>query len=397
MTPLERLKFLASIEGQEILQHLATLKGDLPEIINTLRRRWNFDQTSAAIEQAALRARGRTRFCCSDEMLFTPQGLEQASGERIARWRAGRFPQGATVLDLCCGCGGDLMQMAGRGPVFGVDIDPATAFSARHNLSLVGAERASVACADATALRLNTDAVFFDPSRRLEGKRVHNADHYAPSLAFAEEILISVPNLAVKVSPALEEEILESTRARVEFVSDHGECKEAILWYGDIGPHALRSATVLDQNGDWTLLQDSNSPTPELREPGGWLFEPNAAVVRSHLIAEVAAVCSAGQIDPQIAYLTADQESYSPFATTYRVIEWMPFNLKRLNARLRVLGRSVEAIKRRGVPLDPNELSRKLIGAGDRPTIVTLTRMNDRPIAILCERVKKNGNGDQPV
>ena len=55
------------------------------------------------------------------------------------------------------------------------------------------------------------------------------------------------------------------------------------------------------------------------------------------------------------------------------------------------MNRSVYAIKRRGVPLDPEELRKKLTGAeaGNPPAIVVLTRYKERAIALLCDPPEK--------
>src|SRR5205085_6882832 len=132
--------------------------------------------------------------------------------------------------------------------------------------------------------------------------------------------------------------------------------KEAILWFGNVGPTAVRSATLLPQAV--SLVADPNAPRPEVTTPRAWLYEPNAAVVRAHLIAEMAALIRGTQVDSQIAYLTGDERVLSPFATAYPVLEWLPFSAKRIQARLKALGRRVVAIKRRGVPLEPEALAR---------------------------------------
>jgi SAM-dependent methyltransferase len=318
-------------------------------------------------------------------MLFTPDGVEQASAEEVAAWRAARFPAGATILDLCCGNGGDALALATRGRVLAFDRNPAAAFCARANAKSLGQDDSlHVAVADVTKLRLHGDAAFFDPARRTDGKRVRGGDAYQPPLHFVSTIRESIPDLCVKVSPAIEDSELESLGARVEFVSLRGECREAALWFGSLGPRAARSASVLPAG--ITLENDPESPRPALAEPRGWLYDPDPAVSRAHLIPELASLLHAAQLDPQIAYLTSDERAITPFASAYRILEWMPFSLKRVERRLREMGRRVYAIKRRGVPLDPVALARELKGAGDRQAVVVLTRVHGSPAAILCER-----------
>ncbi len=66
-------------------------------------------------------------------MFFTARGLEQATDEIVAACTASRFPRGLPLAELCCGIGGDLLALAHRGPVVGVDRDPAAAILADAN------------------------------------------------------------------------------------------------------------------------------------------------------------------------------------------------------------------------------------------------------------------------
>ncbi len=385
MLDYTQLAYLRTPSGVELLGHAARAQGDLLTRITSLRKKFAAEHAAAAVELLALRGRAAAKFSRASDLYFTPVGLEQASAEPVARWRAERLPQGALILDLCCGNGADAAALAARGHVLAFDRNPAAALCARANAEVYGLEdRLHVACADVTRLRLHGDAAFFDPSRRRHGRRVRAAEEYEPPLAFAAEILSHVPSLCVKVSPALDDAVMERMGARIEFVSDRGECKEASLWFGAIGPVAARSASLLPAG--ITLGMDPNAPPPPVSEPRGWLYEPDSAVVRAHLIAEIAERLGAFRLDSQIAYLTSDAYASSPFATAYRILEWMPFSLKRVQNRLRQMGRRVYAIKRRGVPLEPEALSRQLTGAGDCEAVVVLTRVNGAPAAIICER-----------
>src|SRR5207249_1383699 len=90
---------------------------------------------------------------------------------------------------------------------------------------------------------------------------------------------------------------------------------------------------------------ESRDPTPAtIGPPEDWLLEPDPAVIRAHLISEVADDIGARQLDPQIAYLTADHLIDSPFVTAYRIVDALPFNLRRIQARVRALDSRVEVV-----------------------------------------------------
>ncbi len=388
----------------------ACLPPDRLTRLERLRRRYPAAIAAAAVELLELRARARRKFAQADAMFFTAEGLEQSTGEIVARYRAGRFPTDVPVLDACCGIGGDALALAARGPVLAVDRNPAAVVCARANADLYAtAESAPVhaLCADVTALDLTRlraagmEAAFFDPSRRADRpnggrRRARDAEEYTPPLSWLEALRAHFPLLAVKVSPALEDTALCRYGTQVEFLSDRGECKEAVLWFGADGnieggqgksPDGENYvATVLRPDSPPATLAPFACDPPPLSAPRAWLYEPDPAVIRAHLVLQIAGLLDAAQLDPQIAYLTADRYVPTPFATTYPLLDWLPFNLKHVQARLRALGRRVTAIKRRGVPLEPEELRKRLTGdlTGDAEAVVVLTRLADRPIALLC-------------
>src|SRR4051794_13898619 len=78
----------------------------------TLRKRHPPALAKAALETVLLRTKAAARFPLAGRMYFTREALEQASGEAVSRYRAGRFGGFASVLDLCCGVGADAVQLA---------------------------------------------------------------------------------------------------------------------------------------------------------------------------------------------------------------------------------------------------------------------------------------------
>ena len=84
-------------------------------------------------------------------MLYTADGLEQASRLEVAATHAGRFYNAslATVHDLGCGIGSDAVAMSALGvTVHGVDVDPVTAAVADINLRPWPDSRARVGLAE---------------------------------------------------------------------------------------------------------------------------------------------------------------------------------------------------------------------------------------------------------
>jgi len=418
------LAWLMTTEGVALLADAVQLPADPLTRLTQLRRRTVPERAAAAVELLELRRRARGRFPQADSLFFTAEGLEQATAFPIAHYRAARFPADVPALDACCGIGGDAGAIAYRAPVLAVDLNPAAALCARANAPLFGGSRPVHAlCADITSLDLRrlaergVGAALFDPSRRADRtdgsrRRVRDASDYAPPLEFLTALRSYFPALCVKVSPGLDDETLQKFDTRVEFLSDRGECKEAALWFGSLTeglPHAARLtgfpagdhnylATVLRPHALPSTLIPFACEPPLFSAPRQWLLEPDPAVIRAHLTAQAAALTHAAQITPGIAYLTAEDPAPTPFATAYRILDWLPYQEKAVRARLRQLGRRVEVVKKRDVPLEP-EMVRKALLDKDRalpPCILILTRYNARITALICDFPQDAGQESAP-
>ena len=117
------------------------------------------------------------------------------------------------------------------------------------------------------------------------------------------------------------------------------------------------------------------------------MHEPDGAVVRAGLVAEVAASLRGWLLDPAIAYVSTDDDVVSPFTRRYAVDAVLPFQLKRLRAALRERDAGDVVVKKRGSAVDPEELRRRLRLDGAGPTwTVLLTRVGSAPIVILATR-----------
>lgn len=349
-----------------------------------LRRQWPADLVAAATEQAALRRRAAAKFARADRMLFTRAGLEQASSEPVARHRAERFTAlDRPVADLCCGIGGDLVALAGATTVtLAVDRDETHALLARHNARSYDEEPA-VAVGDVRDLRLGpgVGAVFVDPARRSPGRpgEAGRRGGSSPPLSWCLEL--PVAHVCVKAEPGLDRDVVPAGW-EAEFVAVGRDLKEAVLWSPAWATAGAR-ATVLQQRVH-TMVAEPGTPPAPVATPGRFLLDPNPAVTRAGAVADLAATIGAWQLDPLIAFLSADEPLLSPFGTAYTVDASLPFGVKRLAAELRRLDVGSVTLRRRGLAGDVEDLRRRLRGDGSRTATVMLTRVADKPWALVC-------------
>ena len=124
---------------------------------------------------------------------------------------------------------------------------------------------------------------------------------------------------------------------------------------------------------------------PRLASPGRVLYEPNPAVLRAGLVRTLGGRLGAAQLDPDIAYLTADDHVVTPFARAWAVERDGPFNLKQLNRWLREIGAGRVVVKKRGSPVDPDAFRKRLkTQRGGPERTVFLTKHDGRPWMVLC-------------
>jgi hypothetical protein len=191
-----------------------------------------------------------------------------------------------------------------------------------------------------------------------------------------------VPAAVVKVAPGLDHDRVPAG-VEAEWVSVAGSIVEALLWGREPTrtwrrATLVRGATVLEVTAD---ADPGPAPTGPVR---GWLHEPDPALIRSGLMSLVAAELGATLIDPTIAYLTSDGPADSPWVSSYRITESLPFNLKKLKALLRSRGIGRVVVKKRGSPIEPEALARQLRGPGSESAVVVVTRVAGRPTALVC-------------
>lgn len=344
----------------------------------------------AALETAILRREARAKFSRADCMYFTREALEQASSEPVARQRALRFRGQKMIVDLACGVGGDTCALVEAGPVLAVDQDPLKLRMARENVRACAASgRAWFVQSDVKALGLPRQAggpraaLFFDPSRRSGGKRLFHLERYRPPFSTVASWTREDPErpMAIKVSPGVDRKELAPYDCELEFISWRGELKEACVWFGPFRS-AQRRATLLP--GGLTLADDPTCPPPAVRDPGAVLFEPDPAVLRAGLVAELAQSLQAWQIDRDIAYLSSPRPVATPLAQEFEVQEVLPFGLKSLRQWLRANGVGNVVVKKRGSPIDPQTLIRQLRLEGPGWRVLFLTKARGRPVVLVA-------------
>lgn len=397
MLPADFVK-LVSPEGQALLGSVGVeTKLDVVKTVSKLRAAGHdAGLVATVLSQAKLRGRAVAKFGeFAKSMFFTEDGLEQASRLQVAALHAGRFRSaGITqVADLGCGIGAESLAMAAIDlNVVAVELDEVTAACATYNLAPF--ENAEVLNADVTKLDLSRfEAAFFDPARRELGSAKERATRkfdpasFSPNFDWVVEQARLRPT-GIKVGPGHPHEAIPED-AEAQWVSVNGDLVELGLWFGSLARKGVARSALLIRDGvrHEVVSENTNPPHAPLRELGEYLYEPDNALVRSHLISVVADEEDLGLIAPEIAYLTGDQEISSPWLRGFKVLESMAFDRKKLKSRLHELKVGILEIKKRGSDLVPETLRKELQLKGERAATLIVTRVGDSHRAIICEAI----------
>jgi hypothetical protein len=386
---------LLTPSGQEILQAATALSPRETDFLihfQSLCRRYPPDLARAALEIAILRLKAAAKFPFADKLYFTRQALEQSSSLEISTYRAERFRQFQFIADLGCSVGGDTFSLVKIAPTLGMDRDRLRLSMAYANLNTLGllanSQLLQTDLVNPLPIKSASTALFFDPARRSGDHRFFSVRQYQPPLAIIRDWLPDFPALAVKISPGVDLSELDGYEAEIEFISMDGELKEAVLWFGPM-KSASRRATILP--GLYQLsfaTEDHASIAPiQISDPLAFLYEPDPAVIRSGLVSILAEMIDASHMDADIAYLTSNKHSPTPFSRVWRIEDWFPFNLKRLRAYLRLHHIGHLTVKKRGSPIEPGFLIHQLRVKGDQECVLVLTHLRGEPIVLICKGV----------
>src|SRR5690625_110965 len=234
------------------------------------------DLAAAVLTQSRLRVKAEDKFGeMAAGMLFTADGLEQATRLPVAALHAQRFRQAESrhIADLTCGLGADSLAFGALGiPVLALDIDEPTAAFATVNLRVF--PNVEVAHGDCFEYELpeTVDALFIDPARRAGRKRVFNPQDFTPPLDRVLALREKIPALGVKLAPGIPHEAIPSD-AEAQWISVDGDVVEAGLWFGPLrqtgpgGEEITRSALIL-RGGEQVLITDA-APHHRNQVPAG--------------------------------------------------------------------------------------------------------------------------------
>lgn len=227
--------------------------------------------------------------------------LEQSSSEIAAAYKSG-LVDGQSLLDVTGGLGVDSYFFASRiSQVAYSEKNHLLSEIASHNFEVFGIKNITVRPGDAIDFlkesKYKFDWIYLDPSRRHGQKgKVYKLNDCTPDVTNILELLLQhSDSLMIKTSPILDISMgLDQLRfvKEIHIVAIKNEVKE-LIWIikaGHLGEQKIKTVNFQGQSKDTFSFSLSEEKITEVvfSEPLNFLYEPNAAILKSGAFSLVA-------------------------------------------------------------------------------------------------------------
>nr|WP_313790227.1 class I SAM-dependent methyltransferase [[Muricauda] yonaguniensis] len=322
--------------------------------------------------------------------------IEQTSSEITAAYKA-KIVSGESLVDLTGGFGVDSYFFSKKmDRISHCEINLELSEIARYNFKILGRKNIECHAEDGVSfLKKSTkkfDWIYVDPSRRNDKKgKVFLLEDCLPNLPEHLPLLFDkTQNVLVKTSPLLD---IKKGIEELDFVKEvhvvavHNEVKELlfVLEKGYSGSIKIKTVDVLQgQNSyfDFELEEEQDVQT-YFGEPSSYLYEPNAAILKSGGFKSIAKTFGLIKLHPHSHLYTSDKLVEFP-GRRFTIERSLPYSKKSLKSMVV----SKANITTRNFPMSVAELRKKhkIKDGGNRYLFFTKTA-NDSLWVLDCEKV----------
>ncbi len=397
---IEDLKFLQTQKGQGLLHQYNDLSFmDLERLALSLIKK-NMDHAPAIITTLELRKKAVLNFTKANEMFFTTEGLEQSSGERLARYVATRFKntldKNTKVVDLTSGIGGNAIFLARYFHTTAVDHNEIHLFCAEYNANVYGVKKNMKFVLDKSENNIaDYQAFFLDPQRTRKGTtKTRSITNSSPRIdVLLPKIMEISENICLKISPAFDyEEIKKLPDApEIEIISYKNTNIAAFLWFGKFAIVKRRATCFFEDEIISLTNQEKIETIPIVLKPLQYIYEPNNAIIKAHLIDEIANKNFLQKLHPKIALLTSNKlvnNKNKKLFRSFKVLGSEKFSAKSLKNYLNIKGITRANIIARGLPMTAEDIRKKLkLKEGGDHTIIATSLSDEKKYYFFTENV----------
>lgn len=363
-----------------------------------------FKDQNITIQEIAQQIDGRSRvkkklplWYRTNGILYPPKlNLEQTSSETTALYKS-KLMQSESLLDLTGGFGVDSYYFAQHcSHVTHIEINRELSELAGHNFNKLGVSNIRTVVGDGiehlSTTSISYDTIFIDPARRAENKaRVFLLEDCTPNISqYLELLLNACTDLWIKTAPMLDIALGLKTLKHViaiHIIAVKNEVKE-ILWHlsrSTISDQTTVTSVNLNttQKNQTFTFEDSFKADATYSLPQGYLYEPNAALLKSGAFKWISSHFSIPKLH-QHTHLYTSKTSINFPGRSFKIIEIHPYS-KKLKKQLNF---KKAHITTRNFRVSVDELRKKLrIEDGGDLYLFFTTQLDGNSIVIVCSKI----------
>jgi 16S rRNA G966 N2-methylase RsmD len=385
-----------------------------PEIIDFVKHHENDDLPAlilkgssfktVSIQQIAQQIKGKqiakTKFptlYSNEQIIYPPQlNLEQSSSEITAKYKAQFLKSDDKVIDITGGMGIDALAFAENAEnVTYCEVHPKTFEYAKHNLKIQNPKIKFHLNDGIEFLRQHKtkyDLIYVDPARRNQHQsKVFKLEDASPNVLEYLDLFQSRSNrILIKTSPLLDLKYCLNkihNISEIHIVAVKNEVKEVLLFIDFSSTKSLPILKAINlesgQPGFESQLTFAN-PSPSISQPKTYLYEPNAALMKSQLFGLLSLRFRLSALAKNSHLFTSDTLIEFP-GRRFKIKSVFSPKSKNIKNNIPDLKSNVSC---RNYPLKPEQVKAKykLKDGGKSYTFFT-TDFKNQKIVLLCDKI----------
>ena len=320
--------------------------------------------------------------------------VEQTSSEKTARYKSDLI-SGKNLIDLSGGFGVDDFYFAQRfEQVIHCEIEATLSEIVQHNFKQMGVSNIECISGDSevtlTNLNKSFDWLYIDPSRRNEAKgKVFMLKDCLPNVPEKLDFYYRfTSNLMIKTAPILDITAglseLQNVKA-IHIVALENEVKE-LLWIIEkdwIGNPKITTINLTKEKTETFSFEWNSVAVAEYSEPKTYLYEPNAAIMKSGGFDWISAQFKLKKLHPHSHLYTSDTLIEFP-GRVFAIDQTVPYN----KTEMKLLGNQKANITIRNFPDTVENIRKKWkINDGGNCYSFFTTDVNNHKIVLLCSKL----------
>lgn len=380
-----------SENGSANINQLALKKNPFPEI-----------SFSALLNQIAAKQKAKdklpTWFHAKNIIYPEKISIEQTSSEITAKYKASLL-KGSSVIDLTGGFGiDDYYFSKAVEKVIHCEINPELSQIVKHNYNQLEVNNIECITGDSSSILKNLnqkfDTIYIDPSRRNNAKgKVFMLADCLPNVVELQDFYFTYSNkILVKTAPILDIQAglneLKNVK-KIHIVAVENEVKE-LLWEIEKNWNSIPVITTINFEKNKVFQNEiplENNQTATYSLPKKYLYEPNAALMKSGRFEAISSIFSVDKLHQHSHLYTGDLlQSFS--GRSFKIITTIPYQKNEIKAHL--LNKKMN-VTTRNFPLKVEEIKKKhKISDGGTVFAFFTTNLNNEKIVLLCEKIENH-------